>query len=229
MKRLVQPELLDTLPPEDPLAIGSRRDLRRVNWWMGNHRIMRRALQSRLAGQGPGRLLELGAGDGDFLLRVVKDFAPPWPNPKATLLDRQPAITSSTVAAFAKHGWQVDTLVADVFDYPPLNEPVAAVLANLFLHHFEADALARLLLQISRQTNLFVAVEPHRFSQPAACGQLLRLIGCNSVTLHDAEVSVQAGFLRREIAGLWPDQQAWELTERRTGFFSHLFVAQRRR
>jgi SAM-dependent methyltransferase len=229
MKRIVQPELLDTLPPDDPLAIGSRRDLRRVNWWMGNHRIMRRALQSRLAAQRPGRLLELGAGDGEFLLRLAKHFTPPWPGVKATLLDRQPAISDATVAAFAEQGWRVETLVADVFDYPLIQEPVAAVLANLFLHHFEDEALARLLLKISRQTDLFIAVEPHRFSRPAACGQLLRLIGCNAVTLHDAVVSVCAGFLGREIAALWPDQPDWELTERRTGFFSHLFVAQRRR
>jgi len=227
MKRLVQPELLDTLPPDDPLAIGSRRDLRRVNWWMGNHRIMRRALQCYLPGQRPGRLLEIGAGDGDFLLSVVKNFPAPEPQPKATLLDRQKTVSTETLAAFARLGWQVDTLVADVFDFAPLAEPVAAVMANLFLHHFEDDLLARLLLKISRQTDLFIAVEPHRFSQPAVCGHLLRLIGCNSVTLHDAVVSVRAGFDGREISALWPDQENWRLTEQRTGFFSHLFVAQR--
>ena len=48
MKRLVQPELLDTLPPDDPLAIGSRRDLHRINWWMRNHAIVASALQSHL-------------------------------------------------------------------------------------------------------------------------------------------------------------------------------------
>ena len=42
MKRLVQPELLDSLPPDDPRARGSRRDLRRVNWWMGHHVILAR-------------------------------------------------------------------------------------------------------------------------------------------------------------------------------------------
>jgi hypothetical protein len=44
VKRLVQPEILDTLPPDDPRALRSRRDLRRVNAWMGNDAIMAQAL-----------------------------------------------------------------------------------------------------------------------------------------------------------------------------------------
>lgn len=227
MKRLVQPELLDTLPPEDPLAAGSRRDLRRVNWWMGNARIMRRALSRHLPAQKPGRLLEIGAGDGDFFRRVVSHFPPPWPGGKAILLDRQRTVSTETLTALAQLGWPTEPLVADVFDFAPRPEPVAAVMANLFLHHFEDDLLARLLLKISRQTSLFIAVEPHRFSQPELCGQLLRLIGCNSVTLHDAVVSVRAGFAGRELSALWPEPAGWQLTEQRTGLFSHLFVAQR--
>ena len=227
MKRIVQPELLDSLPPDDPLAVGSRRDLRRVNWWMGNHRIMQRALRKNLPKLNPGRILELGAGDGNFLFEVLKKSRPPWPKPKVTLLDLQKNVSPETIAAYADIGWQADPLVADVFDCPPPNEPVAAIVANLFLHHFEDEALARLLLKISRQTNCFVAVEPHRFSRPGGCGQLLRVIGCNSVTLHDAVISVRAGFKDNEISSLWPDRQNWRLTEERTGFFSHLFIAKR--
>ncbi len=44
MNRIVKPELLDELPPADPRAVRSRRDLRRVNAWMRNHAIMARAL-----------------------------------------------------------------------------------------------------------------------------------------------------------------------------------------
>ena len=36
MNRIVAPEWLDELPPSDRRAIWSRRDLRRVNFWMGN-------------------------------------------------------------------------------------------------------------------------------------------------------------------------------------------------
>jgi hypothetical protein len=47
------------------------------------------------------------------------------------------------------------------------------------------------------------------------------------VTRHDATVSVRAGFSGDELSALWPDKKNWQLTEHRTGFFSHLFVARR--
>ena len=62
----------DELPPGDPRAAGSRRDLRRLNTWMRNHAIMANALQTAATGQTPKRIVELGAGDGDFLLRVAR-------------------------------------------------------------------------------------------------------------------------------------------------------------
>src|ERR1035441_6973362 len=36
MERCLKPELLDELPRDDPSAVQSRRDLLRVNAWMGN-------------------------------------------------------------------------------------------------------------------------------------------------------------------------------------------------
>ena len=227
VKRLVQPELLDSLPPDDPLALGSRRDLRRINWWMGHNGLLTRALRQHLLTQRPGHLLEIGAGDGKFFLQLARHWVPPWPRPRATLLDRQNIVTVDTIAACARVGWQVDAVVADVFAFTPPPEPPTVIVANLFLHHFADEVLARLLLNLSCQTDLFVALEPHRFSQPWACVQLLRLIGCNAVTLHDAEVSVRAGFVGRELAGLWPDPARWQLSEQRAGLFSHLFIAQR--
>ena len=229
MKRLVQPELLDSLPPEDPRARGSRRDLQRINWWMGHHGILARTLRQRLPAQPPGRLLEIGAGDGEFFLHLARQFVPPWSPPRATLLDMQNIVTAETLAACARRGWQVDAVVADVFDDTASKEPSAAIFANLFLHHFADDALARLLFKMSQQTDLFIALEPRRVAQPWICGQLLRLVGCNAVTLHDGVVSVRAGFVGRELSALWPDAANWQLTERRAGLFSHLFVAQRRR
>jgi hypothetical protein len=57
---------------------------------------------------------------------------------------------------------------------------------------------------------------------------MLRFIGCGKITLHDAEASIAAGFVRQEISALWPDKKNWQLVERRAGLFSHLFVAQRK-
>jgi hypothetical protein len=57
---------------------------------------------------------------------------------------------------------------------------------------------------------------------------MLSFIGCNAVTCHDAPVSVRAGFKGRELSTLWPRDGEWEITERRAGLFSYLFVAHRK-
>ncbi len=226
MKRLVQPEWLDALPPADPRARRSRRDLRRINWWMRNHIILARVLENNLSAT-PKQIVELGAGDGNFLLRVAQRLSPRWPDVQTTLLDLQNNISAETLVSFAKLHWRAEAVVADAFNWSPADvKPV--VVANLFLHHFEDAPLSALLHKISQSTNLFVAVEPHRFTQPSLVGQLLWLIGCNDVTRHDAVVSIRAGFAGPEISALWPDKENWRLTERRAGLFSHLFIACRR-
>src|SRR5271170_1534873 len=221
MKRIVQPEILDTLPPEDPRALRSRRDLRRVNSWMRNHSVMADALKNNLNGQAPKKFTELGAGDGNFLLRVAQKIN--FPDVNATLLDLQKNISTETLAAFSKLGWRAEAVVADIFDWPQSSEEV--VIANLFLHHFENKRLAELLRVISERAKLFVAIETCRTTLPLFFSRLLWTIGCNDVTRHDAAVSVQAGFSGDELSAPWPDKQNWRLTERRAGLFSHLFIA----
>jgi len=227
MKRQVRPELLDTLSPEDPQAVRSRRDLRRINWWMRNHTIMAQVLRENLSST-PGKITELGAGDGNFMLRLAKKLSAYWREVNVRLLDQQNNFSPETLTAFAALEWRAETIVADATRWTPPADRDAVIVANLFLHHFEDSQLSGLLQKISQNTNLFVAVDPHRFAAPALVGQLLWLIGCNHVTRHDAVVSIRAGFFGQEISALWPAKSNWELTERRAGWFSHLFIARRR-
>jgi hypothetical protein len=222
VKRIVQPEILDALPPDDPRALRSRRDLRRVNAWMGNDAIMAQALKNFLPAA-PKEIVEIGAGDGNFLRQVAQKLN--WQNVSATLLDRQKNVTAATLAAFSKRGWRAEAVVADVFDWPESSAEI--VVANLFLHHFENERLNELLRIICQRTKLFVAVEPRRAPLPLFFSRLLWAIGCNEVTRHDATVSVRAGFSCDELSALWPDKKNWRLTERRAGLFSHLFIAQK--
>ena len=65
MNRIVQPELLDQLAADDPRAVRSRADLRRINAWMGNARFAARALTEIFPRSPPQQIVEIGAGDGD--------------------------------------------------------------------------------------------------------------------------------------------------------------------
>jgi hypothetical protein len=229
MKRAVRPEILDALPAADPRAIRSRRDLRRVNAWMGNHRILSRVLQSAGKELPPGRITELGAGDGQFLLRVARELSSKWSDVEVALLDQRDVVDEATLAEFKSLHWNVRSIIRDVREWVHGNEPKDdAIVTNLFLHHFSDDELPQLLRGIASRARLFVALEPRRGSWPLFCSRLLWMIGCNGVTCYDAPVSVRAGFADRELSALWPSASGWELRESKAGAFSHLFMARRK-
>lgn len=226
MKRIVQPELLDGLPPDDPGARRSRRDLQRINSVMRHHACLTGALRQAVSGRPPERITELGAGDGHFLLRVAQSLAPRWSNVKVALLDQQRTISETTLAGFAALGWPPQAIVADALVWAEDPRSVAdVVVTNLFLHHLRQTQLTRLFAAIARRARVFVAVEPRRGRGPLFCSRRLWMLGCNSVTRYDATVSVRAGFAGRELSSLWPLSRDWELAESRAGLFSHLFVA----
>src|SRR5258706_14681369 len=172
--RVVEAEWLDELPPADPRAERSRRDLVRINALMRNARIV----AGELARVGDLRsIAEIGAGDGTFMRKVLRSVGAR--DVEVHLVDRQP----------------LGTVTADVFEW--LSDPacprVDVIVANLFLHHFEAPRLARLLELIAQRTRPFIACEPRRSALALGGARLLGLVGCTDVSRHDAVVSVRAG------------------------------------
>ena len=231
--RRVEPELLDELSADDPRAVRSRKDLQRVNGLMGSASILLRALD-RIGNAKPPRLLvELGAGDGSLMLRMARQRGKRWAGARLILIDRQPCITTETLAEFRDLGLQPEVLAIDVFDWFAQSEDVPAdiVIANLFLHHFNSGALEQLMHGISRRARALVCCEPRRSRLALVGSHLLGVIGCNAVTRHDAVLSVHAGFRDRELTALWPKPatvaEAWRVDESAAGMFSHLFVAHR--
>jgi hypothetical protein len=225
LRRLV-PEILDGLAADDPKAVHSRRDLARINALMFNAPVMAGLLRKHL-GTAPRRILEIGAGDGKFMLAVARRLARDWPTVELTLLDRIDLVSAETRAGFGKLGWHVETVTADVFAWMESagRQHFDAVTANLFLHHFDNADLADLLAGLQRLAPLLLATEPYRGSFPLAAARLLWAIGANGVTLHDAAASVRAGFAGMELSALWPDGSGKPLEERRSGLFSHVFAA----
>jgi hypothetical protein len=229
MERRLEPELLDELPPADPGAVRSRKDLQRVNAWMGNASSMARALRSALGERQLLSVVELGGGDGTFLLRVGQHLRENWHDVSATVLDKQNLLAKETIQAFEKIGWRVEALTSDIFDW--LRQPGSAraqvMLANLFLHHFSEAQLAQLFQHAKKRTELFIAIEPARSALPLVFSRLLWAIGCNRVTRHDAVVSVRAGFRSQELSRLWGEDKDWLLHEHSAGLFGQLFIAKR--
>jgi hypothetical protein len=228
-RRDIQPEILDHLPVDDPRAIQSRRDLQKVNWFMGHVGLVARALGA--ARPMPRQIVELGAGDGTLLLRVARRLGRPQTRVHAVLVDLHPSVSVETRTAFQGAGWDIDVQKADVFEWllAPHQAVVDLMLANLFLHHFREAELSTLAAAAARRSNRFVACEPRRSPTALAGASLLLLIGCNDVTRHDAGISVRAGFSDHELSALWPNEAGWHLTESPAGLFSHFFEAVRTR
>ncbi len=243
--RVVLPETLDSLAESDPAAQRSRRDLQRLHRVMRTRATLLRALRvpgAALPARRPGatlRVLELGAGDGSLLLGVARVLAPDWPPVQLTLLDRQALVSPDTVAAYARLGWRALPLQADVLDWAAPQQDSAGpgvgtqrwdmIIANLFLHHFEGQYLARLLAAVAARCQRFVACEPRRSGLALLASHSVVLIGANAVTRQDAVLSVHAGFRATELTAAWPGAAlAWQLREHPASLFGHCFCADRR-
>ncbi len=227
LARRVEPEWLDDLQSDDPGALQSRRDLRRLNSLMFHTTIVARILSTQPGFGRTRSILDIGGGDGMFMLAIARRLARSSPGVLLTLVDRHGAVSDETCRNFDALGWKIAPTKADAFEFLDQANPASAdmVIANLFLHHFRETELGRLFGSAARVAPLFVACEPRRTWIPMLASRLLWAIGCNPVTRHDAPVSVRAGFRGRELSMLWPPGGRWQLNEGRVGPFSHSFVA----
>lgn len=215
MQRTLQPELLDSLPPDHPDALHNRRDLRLTNRIVGSHRWLSRTLPALL--RPDERTLELGAGTGELGQRllaagVALDGLDLWPRPQnwpgARVWHRADLMTFSGYGGYG------------------------AVVGNLIFHQFSDTALAALggQLKAAGSVRLIVACEPlRRRSSQVLFRTLGPLLGANHVSLHDAHVSIAAGFREEELPrALGLEAAAWQVTCAHTLLGMYRMVAIRR-
>lgn len=199
-ERVVRAELLDSLPHDDPGAIRSRRDLRRINALMGNDRWILETV-SRFPDAAARGIVELGAGDGALAGKLARRF----PDAEISACDLAPRPAGLDPRVRWVHG--------DVFRH---EAPAGGVLvANLFLHHFEGAALEA-LGRFCAACDALVFCEPHRGALPHLLGGLIRPF-VNPVTRHDMHVSIRAGFIHGELPRLLGlGAERWKIEETST-------------
>lgn len=190
MKRVVQPEILDSLPEDHADAAANRRDLRLINRFMGNHRRVCRDLLPLLTTGD--RILEIGAGTGELGLHLRRASAGNLPHYCGLDLWSRPDNWPP------EWEWErQDILTFDRYrDYTVL-------VANLILHQFDDAQLRRLGETLAKsRIRLIVTNEPARRKLHQWQLQLLRPFGLHPVSRHDGHVSVAAGFRGRELPDL---------------------------
>jgi len=162
--------------------------LRLINRLMGNYRWFEQVLE-RSGRLRPGfRVIELGAGDGFLAKQLCRRF----PGVRYEAVDLAPAPADLPEACV----WHQ----ADLFEVLPALHG-DAVIANLFLHHFQDEALRRIGAAIE-SSPLLAFTEPWRQARFHWAGYALRLLGINRITRHDLHVSINAGFTGAELPNL---------------------------
>ena len=209
--RIVETEILDHLPHDDPAARRSRADLRRINFLMGNERWVLRTLQRipRAAARG---ICEFGAGDGALVAKIQRKF----PDTRVCGWDLAPRPADLDARIHWRSG--------DIFQHAP---PSGGVLvANLFLHHFEGEALQH-LGRLCEGFEVLVFNEPDRNQLAAFLGTLLHPF-VNHVTRNDMQISIRAGFRHGEVAELLGlDPARWRIEETSTWRGARRVIASR--
>jgi len=212
MLRSCLPEMLDSLPPGHPDAVRSRRDLSIINRIMRNHAWFERTLPPLL--RGGERVVELGAGTGELaralaVRGVCVDGLDLWPRPAVWPPGR---------------AWHE----SDLRGFPGF-DGYAAVIGNLIFHQFTDAELAGLGESLRRRARVILACEPERRrASQIAVAAFAPLLGASHVTLHDAHVSVGAGFRGDELARLLGlADGAWRLRCATTALGANRMVAVR--
>ena len=201
MNRIVVPEILDELSPDDPAAIRSRCDLRMINQFMrGQEWIL-----NQLTGMNDvKRVVELGAGDGELCNRIKKQQRD-CEVVGLDLITRPDSVDQDVL-------WES----VSVLDYDGYSSDTVVV-ANLFIHHLQKDEL-NLLGEKMKSVRAVLFSEPYRGAVGLWMGRLIFPL-VNYVTRHDMIVSIKAGFKNGEIESLLGGDFQWEESKGLCGGF----------
>lgn len=191
--RVVEPEILDRLPVEDPSAQRSRRDLRQINAMMGNFRWVERQIARTPNAES---LVEIGAGEGRLCRRLSKKF----PDKQLTGIDLVPCPEGLG---------GVKWLRGDLFELLPESQG-DVLIGVMIVHHFRTEEL-RALGKALASFQAVILCEPWRAFLPQVWGGLMWPF-VSEVTRHDLPVSVRAGFRPGELPKLLKLEN-WKIEE----------------
>lgn len=195
------PEWMDDLSHPTGEIGRALNDIRKVNRWLGGHKVSLDGLRPFLNRErDPGmHILDMGCGDGDFL-RYLGRYCQRNQIPRTlTGWDRNPSSL--------ERGRKIDPTgeiqfeCRDILTFPGLPKGKVVVVCNLFLHHFTDSQILEILKRWRDMgCSAIVVNDLHR--NPLAYylfhvfGFIFRLSG---MARHDGLVSILRGFTRSEL------------------------------
>ena len=165
-------------------------------------------LRKHVRAKPPRRILEIGAGDGKFMLAVARRIG------EALAGGRADAARSHRPCLSLRRATSSASLAGASRQSPPMSSHGCRTCRGTALRRDHRQPVPAPLRQCRSRAAAFrttaplapllLATEPRRGSFPLAAARLLWAIGANDVTLHDAAASVRAGFAGKELSALWP-------------------------
>lgn len=189
-RRVIEPEILDTVAPVQ--ARRSLNDLVRLNRRFGGYGALRSLLhRAGISNDRPFTVLDVGAASGDMGSEIRRLY----PAASVTSLDYLESHLKSAGSP---------KIVANAFHLPFQAKSYDFVFTSLFLHHFTDLQVTELLQQFGLLARRGVLIiDLHRRWAPYWFVPITRwILGWDSITAHDAPVSVAAAFRADELRAL---------------------------
>jgi SAM-dependent methyltransferase len=189
-QRAAEIELLDAGVPERE-ALRSLADLRLVNRWLGGRRSLLRVVRPLLTGLQRPRVLDVGCGSADLPHLIVRRSRAP--------------VLAVGVDIKLLHLRQappdVECVMADVRQLPFPAESFDIVTASLFLHHFDANEVPRVLRGLfGLARRALVVNDLRRATVPYLFGRaFFPLLFKSRVSVEDGLLSIRRGFTAGEL------------------------------
>lgn len=190
-------EMIDDVSIADERIDHALKELKVINRFLGGDYVSRLGiaqLTRTLPKNLPLRILDCGAGGSDFagVVRSIDRTV------DVTALD----LNSRACHYSALHRPSLNVVNGSAFRLPFRDRSFDIVHASLFCHHFRADELRVLLSEWSRVACVGIVINDLRRSAVAFLAITLstQLFSRSIMVRHDAPVSVQRGFLKRELS-----------------------------
>ncbi|MBR9915469.1 MAG: methyltransferase domain-containing protein [Algicola sp.] len=195
-------EIMDDLNYHGPVLHDALDKLAKINRWLGGNQVTMNGLKILLKNHPkelPVTIVDVGCGSGDILREIAKYGKRHGYQFQLLGIDANPY----TVAYAKRQSEAFDTITfetIDVFseDFNALQYDV--VLATLFLHHFDKEALIYLLSPVVKKAKIGVVINDlHRHKLAYYLFKLLCITIKNRTIIEDGLTSVLRGFKRKEL------------------------------
>ncbi|WP_158860902.1 methyltransferase domain-containing protein [Lunatibacter salilacus] len=204
-KRSYEPELMDDLSCDGEVLKQTLAELKTINRLLGGNNVTTDGLKKLLKNHSSGtiRIADVGCGGGD-MLQVMQT----WGNHTGLDLEFLGIDANHHTIQLAKEkfygnpriSFEVENVLSESFHRTPID----IVTCTLFTHHFTDKELKQMFSSFIKKAKVGVVVNDlHR--NPVAyysIKYLTKYFSKSPMVIHDAPLSVQRSFTRRELYGL---------------------------